>query len=286
MLTRRTLVSLAALPVMALAAGVPARATTAIVTRFYTSCRFGQLHGRGFGSGKQTPLIALHQVPNSSQVFDRFLPLIGTDRQALALDTPGYGMSDPSPDPQSIIDYADAMADAHRALGLPAADLLGYHTGAAIALAMASRHPALVRRLLLVAVPTFSPEERSSFGALPPIPFDEGGDWACLEWQRTMRWRGPGQSLESLKRGFAEKLRPGARERGASAIAAFDTAAALRGATHPIMIVRPRDDLWEATGRAVALRPDVPALELPDHGHGLFDAIPERMAAIARAFMA
>jgi pimeloyl-ACP methyl ester carboxylesterase len=256
------------------------------VERFYTRCRFGQLHGRAAGAGTSTPLLAFHQVPNSGQVFEAFLPLIGTDRRGLALDTPGYGMSDPAPEPQSILDYADAMADAHQALALPPVDLLGYHTGAAIALALAARHPARVRRLLLVAVPVFSAAERASFGALPPIPFDEEGEWVRAEWARTMRWRGPGQSLESLKRGFAEKLRPGARERGARATAAFDTGAALAAAVQPLMIVRPRDDLWEATGRAMALRPDVPAVAFPDHGHGLFDIIPERMATLARDFLA
>jgi pimeloyl-ACP methyl ester carboxylesterase len=288
MLTRRRALALAAaMPAASAHAGSgEAQPEPGPVLRFYTRCRYGQLHGRGSGSGNASPLIAFHQVPNSSQVFEAFLPLIGRDRRAMALDTPGYGMSDPAPDPQSILDYAEAMVDAHRAMDLPPADLLGYHTGAAIALAFAARHPERVRRLLLVAVPVFSAAERESFGALPPIPFDEAGDWARTEWQRTIRWRGPDQSLVSLKRGFAEKLRPGARERGATAIAAFDTGAALAASRHPLMIVRPRDDLWEATGRAMALRPDAPALALPDYGHGLFDVIPARMAAIARDFFA
>jgi pimeloyl-ACP methyl ester carboxylesterase len=101
-------------------------------------------------------------------------------------------------------------------------DLIGYHTGAAIAVALATRGRLAIRRIMLVAVPVFSEAERASFGALSPIAFDEAGDWAREEWRRSWRWRSPGQSRSSVLRGFAEKMRPGARERGATAIAAYD----------------------------------------------------------------
>jgi pimeloyl-ACP methyl ester carboxylesterase len=139
--------------------------------------------------------------------------------------------------------------------------------------------------MVLFAVPVFSAPERASFGAQPPIPFDEEGDWAREEWRRSWRWRGPGQSRESVLRTFAEKMRPGARERGARAIAAFDMAGALRASTTPLLLVRPKDDLWEATGRAFDLRPDVGHVELPDLGHGVWEVATRRVDEIVRQFL-
>jgi pimeloyl-ACP methyl ester carboxylesterase len=68
-------------------------------------------------------------------------------------------------------------------------------------------------------------------------------------------------------------------------VLAYDTAAALERATAPLLLVRPRDDLWTATGRARALRPDARWVELPGYGHGLFHAAPQRMDAILRDFL-
>jgi pimeloyl-ACP methyl ester carboxylesterase len=224
-------------------------------------------------------------VPNSSQIYTEFLPLVAADRPAMAFDTPGYGMSDPAPDPQTIGAYADAVEDGLAALSLAGpVDLLGYHTGAAIAAELATRGRLAVRRVMLVAVPVFSEVERASFGALPPIQFDEEGDWAREEWRRSWRWRGPGQERTSVLRTFAEKMRPGARERGARAIAAYDMGRAVSRIRQPLMIVRPKDDLWEATARARTLRPDAAYAELPELGHGLWEVAPERMATMARRF--
>ena len=284
MINRRELVALgAAAPLLAASgAGLPEPR----VERGYARCRFGQLHLRRAGSGRRRPpLLCFHQVPNSGQIYTDFLPLIATDRLAVAFDSPGYGMSDASPDPQTIGAYADAMEDAVASLRLGGAvDLIGYHTGAAIAAELASRRRLPVRRVMLVAVPVFTDAERASFGALPPIPFDEDGDWAREEWRRSWRWRGPGQSRASVLRTYAEKMRPGARERGATAIAAYDMARALAGLRQPLMIVRPRDDLWDATARARTLRPDAAYVELPDVGHGLWEVAAARMATLARGF--
>ncbi|HLL59539.1 MAG TPA: alpha/beta fold hydrolase, partial [Allosphingosinicella sp.] len=127
------------------------------VERDYVRCRFGQLHLRRAGSiSQRPPLLCFHQVPNSSQIYTEFLSMVATDRLAIAFDTPGYGMSDPATDPQTIGAYADAIEDGVAALGLAGAvDLLGYHTGAAIAAELTARGRLAVRRVMLVAVPVF-----------------------------------------------------------------------------------------------------------------------------------
>jgi len=68
------------------------------VRRMYVDCRYGQMHVRtafsgGGGFDELTSLVCLHQSPMSGRVFDRFLPLMGTDRTVYAPDTPGFGDS-------------------------------------------------------------------------------------------------------------------------------------------------------------------------------------------------
>ncbi len=264
-------------------------AGAADLKRGYADSRFGQIHYRisrpGHETAKKTAVVALHLSPNSGQVFSAFLPLLGRDRLTIAPDYPGYGMSDPINGVQRIEDYAGAMLDAIDSLDTgTTVDLLGYHTGTAVALEMARQRPAAVRRILLVAVPVLTEEERAAGAALPMIAFDEGGDFAKEEWRRSWKWRGPGQSEASVFATFSEKMRPGVRERGAKAILAYDIAPVLTSAAHPMMIVRVQDDLWTATARARALRPDAEYLELSEFGHGLFHAAPGRMEEIARSF--
>jgi pimeloyl-ACP methyl ester carboxylesterase len=229
--------------------------------------------------------MALHLSPNSGQVFASLLPLLGADRLAIAPDYPGYGMSDPIAGEQRIGDYAGAMLDVADDLGIEGPlDLIGYHTGAAVALEMARQRPERVGRILLVAVPVLTDAERAAGAALPPIPFDTDGDFAREEWRRSWKWRGPGQDEASVFATFGEKMRPGVRERGARAILAYDVAPVLAAADHRLMIVRVNDDLWVASARAREIRPDAKYLELADYGHGLFDAAPAMMADVARGF--
>jgi len=266
-----------------------------LVPRSYLPYRHGQLHLRrvgpfasGAGPGsKRPPLVLFHQVPNSGQVFERFMPMVAAERRVIAIDTPGFGMSDPVPDPQTIEAYAAAMAEALHQLGHASIDVLGYHTGAAIAAALALLKPGLIRRLMLVAVPVLTAEERAASLKTPPIPFDAEGKFVRAEWQRSVSWKGAGQDWESLSRGFAEKMRVNARAIGAKAVMAFDMAAALEAVSRqdlPLAIIRPYDDLWEATARARAHCEPAQWHDLPDYGHGLFDAAPGLMAGLAEGF--
>ncbi|MCC5868361.1 MAG: hypothetical protein JJU27_07590 [Gammaproteobacteria bacterium] len=54
-------------------------------------------------------LLCFHQVPNASHVFARFLVEVSAQRDAYAIDTPGFGMSDGTAGEQTIADYAPAM---------------------------------------------------------------------------------------------------------------------------------------------------------------------------------
>jgi pimeloyl-ACP methyl ester carboxylesterase len=86
-------------------------------------------------------------------------PVLGERRRVVALDTLGFGNSDPAPPGCSLSDFAANALDAMDALGVGEADLLGAMTGSRIALRMAAMAPARVRRLALVGFPFFTSEE-------------------------------------------------------------------------------------------------------------------------------
>jgi pimeloyl-ACP methyl ester carboxylesterase len=276
-----------------------ARSTTAPakpavnLRRLYVDCRFGQLHVRSAfpsngGFDELTPLVCLHQSPMSSRTFRHFLGPMATDRSVFAPDTPGFGESDPPASQPAIADYAGAMLDFLDQMRLRQVDLLGYHTGAAIAAEMAIAMPARVRRIVMVAVPVFEPAERAAFDAKPwPAPLAEDGSHLADEWQRSLRWRGPGVSIEQLAAGFAEKLRNGPQAWwGASAAVHWPAAERLPQVRQPVLVLRPRDDLWEHTPRARALLPQAQLRDLEDYGFGVFEVAPQVMAQEARAFLA
>ena len=80
-------------------------------------------------------------------------------------------------------------------------------------------------------------------------------------------------------------MRPGARERGAKAVVAYDLASALQEVRKPLMIIRPRDDLWEATLRARPLVGDAVWVEYPDYSHGLFEVAAAELAVLIDEFL-
>ncbi len=128
--------------------------------RAYFDCRFGQLHVRtafpttgGFDEG--VTLFCVHPSTDSSRIFHRFLPEIAHDRSVYAPDLPGSGESDATAaaGPLSYVDAAAALADLARDLRLRQIDVLGFRSGAGVAVELAATLPALVRRLVLIAVP-------------------------------------------------------------------------------------------------------------------------------------
>ncbi len=126
--------------------------------RAYFDFKHGQLHVRTAfpttgGFDEQVTLFCLHGADGSSRAFARLLPLLADVRSVYAPDLPGCGESDPAPSP-SVGDSAAAVADLASDLRLRQIDLLGIQMGAAVALELAAAKPELVRRLVLVGVPT------------------------------------------------------------------------------------------------------------------------------------
>jgi pimeloyl-ACP methyl ester carboxylesterase len=264
----------------------------ASVERQFVRLGYGQLHLRrtkpqGEISDAKPPVLLFHQSPNSSQVFVEFMAELGADRRVIAPDTPGFGDSDLPAVQPDIAFYAREMAELVTALGYERVQLVGYHTGAAIAIELARAHPRLVDALVLVGIPVFDESEQARFRAMPwPAPRAADGSHLAGEWARSMQWRGPGQSEDSVVRTLNEKLGAGPTAWwGAHAAIHYDTLSGLRDVRAPILFIRPRDDLWDSSLRALAVLHDAPRIDLPAYGFGLFEVIPERIARTVRAFL-
>lgn len=260
------------------------------VRRGYFESRFGQLHvhnaippGGGFEEG--TPLLCIHQTTGSGRVFERLLALAGRDRSVYAPDLPGFGESDPPPTRPTIADYAAAVGDFLDTMRFRQIDILGYQAGTLVAAEMAIARPKQIRRVVLASVPVLNDAERDAFRRGSSAPSEDGAH-LLAEWKRTLESYGPGIPLEVRARAFAEKLKSGVHPTWALAAAQqYASRERLALVTQSALVLRPKDDFWEATLRARELLPKARFIDLADQGNGLFEVTPEVVVEVTREFL-
>ena len=230
--------------------------------------------------GKGPPILLLHASPVSGAMFDIQLAVFSDRFTVIALDTPGYGLSDPLPKQEPVIaDYADALAETMIAMGLEKAALYGRHTGASIAVEFGRRYPKRAAFVLVDGYPMFSPEAAQRYLSEYLVPYRPCSDglhlawwwWRFREQHVFWPWDKPCSanratqdmpSLDYLQRGFVAILTAGRLyDVGYRAAFTHDSDAALRSLTVPACITaRPTDSLF----RGFAGVPDVhPKKQLP-----------------------
>ena len=152
-----------------------------LLTRHTLDVTGRRVHYRRGGRGPA--VVLLHESPRSSAAL---MPLIGygpDDVTVFAFDTPGCGDSDPLPHHRpEAADYGDALSATLKALGITRCVVYGTHTGAAIALELAHRHPALVSRLVIDGLGVFDAGERAEILASYMPPFMPQLDGTHLAW--------------------------------------------------------------------------------------------------------
>lgn len=254
------------------------------IRRAYLSSRFGQLHARVAEPPRRSsapPLVLLHQTPLSGRMFERIVPHLARRRRVIAIDTPGYGESDRPAERPPLAGYGDAILAALAGRYGRRYDLLGYHTGAAIAADLAARSAA-VRRLVLVSVPLFDEARRTQLlteFAAPAEPYSTDGSHLLPLWTGTMRVRPAGQTTDDAARLVAEKLRPGRfREWALQSALEADLAEILPSIAQPTLVLAPHDGLQAPSAAAAAMVKRAALIDLPDMAYGLFDAQPRALA--------
>jgi pimeloyl-ACP methyl ester carboxylesterase len=262
------------------------------VRRGYFECRFGQLHVHnaippGGGFDEATALICVHHSPMSGRVFQKLLRAMGRDRSVYAPDLPGFGGSDPPPTRPAVEDYAASIADFCATMRFRQIDLFGYQSGSLVAVELALALPSVVRRIALLSVPLPTEAERDAFRRAPwPVQPTEDGSYLMTEWARTLGQRETGVGLEALARAFAEKMHNGSNAWwGVNAALEYPARERLPLLSHPVLVVRAKDELWDATLRARDLIPKARLAERPELGRDLLDQAPEDLARLLGEFL-
>ncbi|HET9864192.1 MAG TPA: alpha/beta fold hydrolase [Steroidobacteraceae bacterium] len=223
--------------------------------RAYFECRYGQLHVHnaipaGGGFDELTTLICLHASNATGRAFLEVSRLLGSSRSVYSPDTPGCGESDPPPKALSIAGYAEAIGDFLDAMRFRQVDLLGAHSGAAVAAELAIGRPKQVRRLVMVGAPALDADARRSYRDLSaPEGTPRGALWAraaLIDWNADAR-------LPLLKQ--------------------------------PLLVLRPRDNFWEAGARIGRLVPGAKVVDLAEHDRNVLEKSPELVARQVSGFL-
>jgi len=129
----------------------------------------------------------LHGSPGDSAILAHEMAVLAQRFTCLALDTPGFGGSDPLPgDVLTLPELAGATAAAMSALGLPPCRVYGTHTGAAISLELGVGWPDQVTGLVLEGLPMFTQSEIDVLfqGYFAPMIPDPLGGHLFETWMR------------------------------------------------------------------------------------------------------
>jgi pimeloyl-ACP methyl ester carboxylesterase len=163
-------------------------------------------------AGQGRPILLLHQTPRSWNEFRSALPLIGTRYRAIAMDTVGFGDSDPLAFGENSIEaWAACAIDLLDALELRAAAVVGHHTGAAVAIEMAAAYPSRIAAVVLSAPPYVDAARRAHRAGKPVIdevtPHADGGHLLALWKMRQPDY--PAGDVDLLKDFMVDALKAG-----------------------------------------------------------------------------
>lgn len=178
--------------------------------RFHDRRDGGQLHYREAGHHALPPLLLLHQSPSSSAMYEELAQHLSREFHVIAPDTPGFGDSDPIGDQPTIGELAAPVIELMAELGHKTFSLFGHHTGASLAVRIASLEPQGVTRLALCGPPVLNARSRRELPslALRTEP-DAGGEHLGKLWLR-LRSKDPNAGLELSNRELRLALQAGA----------------------------------------------------------------------------
>ena len=81
----------------------------------------------------------LHQTADSSREFLKIIPMLSQSYRVIAIDTLGYGDSDPSTTELNVEGYSHSKIALLNTMGIEDFFILGNHTGATLAVDLAYR---------------------------------------------------------------------------------------------------------------------------------------------------
>jgi len=130
----------------------------------------------------------VHQSPRSSAEYEQLMQSWGEFFTCIAPDTPGFGQSDPLPADPQIDDFADALGEFVRALGLERCAAYGFHSGGIILMRALMRGAIDLSALAIGGYALWTEEERARLDEryLPPLKPSAYGEHLVWLWNRML----------------------------------------------------------------------------------------------------
>jgi pimeloyl-ACP methyl ester carboxylesterase len=261
------------------------------VERSFVATQSGRIHIAAAGAG--APVLLLHQTPRSWDEFREVLPLLGRHYCAIAMDTVGYGDSDPLPQGEaSIENWAKAADRLLAALRIGRAAIVGHHTGAAIAVEIAAAYPERVAALVLSASPYVDAARRAAAKKEHKAVVDEvtpridGGHLAEL-WSMRQAFYPPDR-IDLLERFMVDALKAGARAaEGHRVVDRYEMESRLPLIRCPTLVIAPTADphAYPHAPKVAAAIAGATLIEIEGGMVPLPDQMPEEFAAAVLRFL-
>jgi pimeloyl-ACP methyl ester carboxylesterase len=259
------------------------------IRRAYADLPHGQLHYAECGDAGAPAVLLLHQTPRSWAEYRAVLPLLGVRYRAVAMDTVGFGASDPLPGSPSIESWAVVAVQLLDTLGLARCHVVGHHTGGVIAVELAARHGARVAALVLSSTPFTDAAFRYERAQRPPIdavePSDDGAHLAAL-WRKRQAWY-PRDRPDLLHAFVLDAMNVHDVEAGHRAVAAYCMEARVASIRQPTLLIRAADDPF-ASPHAAQWLEHLPQARVVDIEGGMVplpDQLPQAFAQAVLHFL-
>jgi pimeloyl-ACP methyl ester carboxylesterase len=254
----------------------------------------GQIHfRRSLETGPADEcLICFHMSPYSSVIYERLIEVSRAQKKdVIAIDTPGFGNSDPTKLQPTINDYAATMISFIDQFKIQKVNLMGYHTGSKIALEVANQIQKKIGKIILVSAPIFNDQEilkmKDHYLKNDKI-LSADGSHLLHAWNEAKYWSMDGRSDLDIANTFhARLINPKISWWGHNAAFNYDSSKAIEKVKCPILILNPGDDLHEFTPRAkdYLQHQDSKILDLKSWSHGFLDVKTEEAAEIIFSFL-
>ena len=238
-------------------------------------------------AGEGPALLLLHGIGGSSKTWEEQYRAFAGGRRTIGWDAPGFGGSDPAPEPTADC-WADEAVGLLDRLGIETAVLLGHSMGGIIAPRVAARHAGRIDKLVLSGtragfVGALGFEERQrEFDTLTP---EERGR------TRAASMAAPGASPEVLARlaGIAGEVTRKAFAGGVAVLNRTDNSDILKALDIPALVLCGMQDGIAPPERGeeiAALLPDVRMTCFDGAGHAAYAEKPDEYNARLAEFLA
>lgn len=256
----------------------------------YAEGPFGQLHYMTCGEGPA--VVMVHQSPDSMVQFDPVMHLLA-DRgvRAIAVDIPGYGMSEVPDHPPSIAEYARIVPALLDHLGLQTASVLGHHTGALIITDAVLQFPDRVDKVILNGPLPLTDEERAYFKTVMAAEKNWIRRWdgshLIEQWEFRKNAQPEWIDLAAFHTHFIHGQLAGDTVWYAhDAVMSYQHEVAIPKIQHPCLILANTGDaIYAQSQRTREMRPDFDYAELEGGTIDIIDEQPREWAAAVAKFI-